>query len=246
MAINKESSAFTFGFSIIMVIVVATLLSVAAMGLKPYQAENMKQEKMTDILKSIGVISSMEEASKNFDMYVKERVIIDSKGEIVSELRGEIDRLNANDAFNVDIKNEFRSLSEDKRSYPLFICEKDNNTFYVIPVVGKGLWGPIWGYIALQDDLVTVYGASFDHKTETPGLGAEINQEQFYGQFRGKKIQSESGEFTSVKVIKGKSGNNPHQVDGITGGTITSTGVSEMIERTLKTYTPYFNNLKAS
>ena len=123
----------------------------------------------------------------------------------------------------------------------MFVCTKENGEKnFIIPMVGKGLWGPIWGYVALKQDMNTIAGATFDHKTETPGLGAEIKEEEFEKQFIGKSIFDDN-EFVSVLVLKGgvKEGEE-HSVDGISGGTITSNGVSEMIERTLRIYEPYF------
>jgi Na+-transporting NADH:ubiquinone oxidoreductase subunit C len=250
MAINKESQGFTFLFSIIMVVVVATVLSLAALGLKGPQDENMKQEKMQNILGSIQVESSREEAAAKFDQYIKKRVILNSNGELVSEVDGPIKSLSTDgkeafesDAFNVDVKKQYRdkTMSDDQRKFPLFICEKDGNPYYVVPLVGTGLWGPIWGFIALEGDMNTVFGATFDHKTETPGLGAEINQGWFEEPFVGDKIFDDSGNFVSIKVVKG--GAEPddlHGVDAITGGTITSNGVSNMLANTLKVYVPYF------
>ena len=231
-----------------MVVVVGALLASVSMGLKPKQKANQTQEKMQNILGSIGVECSREEANENFMKYVTKRLVLSSDGALTSENSGAIDATNLEDAFNVDVKKEFRSIPDAAdRNYPLYICEKDGDTYYVIPMVGKGLWGPIWGFVALESDLNTVYGAKFDHKTETPGLGAEINQPFFQDPFVGKNIFDAAGEFASVKVIKGGAGEgNMHGVDAITGGTITSNGVSEMLERTLGTYVPYFKNQKAS
>jgi Na+-transporting NADH:ubiquinone oxidoreductase subunit C len=250
MAINKESQTFTFIFSVVMVVVVATVLSIAAMGLKGPQEENMKQEKMQNILSSIQVESSREEASEKFGQYIKKRVILNHKGEVVSEVEGPIKSLAAdgkeafeNDAFNVDIMKQYRdkSLADDARRYPLFICEKDGSPYYVVPLVGTGLWGPIWGFISLEGDMNTVFGATFDHKTETPGLGAEINMGWFQDPFRGEEIFDENGEFVSIAVVKGGAAeDDKHGVDAITGGTITSNGVTNMLENTLKVYVPYF------
>lgn len=252
MAIDKESQGFTFLFSIIMVVVVATVLSLAAMGLKGPQDENMKQEKMQNILGSLQIEATREEASLTFGDFVKERLILNHKGEVTSTSEGAIKSIAVDgkeafesDAFNIDIKKQYRdkSLAESERRYPLFICEKDGSQYYVIPLIGTGLWGPIWGFIALEGDMSTVFGATFDHKTETPGLGAEINQDWFEQPFVGDKIFDDSGEFVSIKVIKGgASPEDTHGVDAITGGTITSNGVSNMIENTLKVYVPYFKN----
>jgi Na+-transporting NADH:ubiquinone oxidoreductase subunit C len=250
MTINKESQSFTFIFSIVMVVVVATILSVAAMGLKEPQMENQKQEKMQNILASIQVIVDRSEASAEFGNYIKKRLILNFKGEVVSEMEGPVKTLAADgkeaadsDGFNIDIQKQYRDktkTAEDK-IYPLFICEKDGKTSYVVPLIGTGLWGPIWGFLALESDMNTVMGATFDHKTETPGLGAEINQGWFQKPFVGEKIFDENGEFVSIKVKKGGAASDDlHGVDAITGGTITSNGVSNMLENTLKVYVPYF------
>jgi Na+-transporting NADH:ubiquinone oxidoreductase subunit C len=110
---------------------------------------------------------------------------------------------------------------------------------YVIPVVGSGLWGPIWGYIAMESDMKTIYGAKFDHKTETPGLGAEIRENFFSDKFSGKTLNEVVPFFS---VLKGGSVTDEHSVDGITGGTITSKGVEKMINRTLGIYLLYFES----
>jgi Na+-transporting NADH:ubiquinone oxidoreductase subunit C len=245
MAINKESQTFTLVFTVVMVVVVASVLSLAALGLKEPQAENMKQEKMQSILSSIQVEVERTEAGGIFSDYVKSRHMLNSAGEVVSTESGDI-KAKSNpekDAFNIDVKKQFRNktLAEEKKVYPLYECEKDGSKYYVIPLVGTGLWGPIWGFIALESDMNTVFGATFDHKTETPGLGAEINQGWFESPFVGEKLFDENGEFVSIKVIKGGAQpDNKHGVDAITGGTITSNGVSNMLENTLKVYVPYF------
>ena len=240
--INKDSNAYTFGFAIVMVIVVATLLSIAAMSLKPMQQKNEQQEKMQAVLKTIGVSCTREEAEVQFNDFVKKRLLLNFEAQVISEESGEINPLNKQDAFNIDIKKEFKNstLGPENRNYPLYICEKEGASYFVVPMVGKGLWGPIWGFMAIGEDMNTISGASFDHKTETPGLGAEIRYEPFQDQFPGEKIFDNNGKFVSIKVIKGGADKNDiHGVDGITGGTITSNGVTEMLERTLKVYAPY-------
>ena len=109
-------------------------------------------------------------------------------------------------------------------------------------MAGSGLWGPIWGYVALDNDMTTVYGSTFDHKGETPGLGAEIKEEAFQEKFIGKTIFDEQMKYEPIEVVKGgvDMSGEMHKVDGISGGTITSKGVGEMLERTLKIYVPYF------
>ena len=251
MAINKESQSFTFIFSIVMVVIVATVLSLAALGLKEPQQENQKQEKMQNILASIQVMVERSEATAEFGNYVKTRLVLNHKGEVISTIEGPIKSLADgkeafdSDAFNIEIKKQYRdqSKADEDKTYPLYVCEIDGEINYVVPLVGSGLWGPIWGFLAFDKDLNTIVGATFDHKTETPGLGAEINQGWFQDPFIGDKIFDENGEFVSIKVLKGGAdADDLHGVDAITGGTITSVGVSKMLENTLKVYVPYFKN----
>lgn len=248
MAIDKNSNAFTFGFAIIMVVVVGTILSVLAMGLKPLQLKNEADKKRIDILTAIDVQADRDNAQELFDKYVVDRVVIDYDGNEISSKSGEIDPFDEKDAFNLDIRAQYRdrSISQEKRKYPYYRCEKDGKSYYVIPMVGNGLWGAVWGFVSLEDDYNTIYGASFDHASETPGLGAEISLPMFQEPFEGKKILDEAGNYKSITVKKGGAEEgNPHQVDGITGGTITSDGVTEMLQRTLKVYSRYFNKEKA-
>ena len=235
---NTNSNRYTILYASVMVVVVAVLLSLAAISLGPYQEQNVRLEKMQNILASIGVDSKAEEAEKLFNQYIKEQVVLNKKGEpVTSDIP----------ALNIDLKKELdkaRTGEADKQLFPLFIFNKDGKSYYTIPVRGKGLWGPIWGYVALEGDMNTVYGASFGHKGETPGLGAEIETAEFQSQFPGKKIFDESGNFVSVKVVKGGAApEDLHGVDAISGGTITSNGVTEMLKRTLGSYLPYFKTM---
>jgi Na+-transporting NADH:ubiquinone oxidoreductase subunit C len=237
MKIN--SNKFIFIFSTVMVVIVAVFLATASIGLGPYQQRNVKLEKMQNILGSVGVVSSPLEAEVLYKKYITQQLVLNNKGAVVDSGAA---------AFDIDLKKELdkaRTGNTDKQLFPLFVGNKEGQSFYIIPVRGKGLWGPIWGYIALESDMNTVYGVSFGHKTETPGLGAEIETEYFQKQFIGKKILDESGNFTSVKVVKGGTASgNTHQVDAISGATVTSNGVTEMIQRTLLSYLPYFNSIK--
>ncbi|MCB0481379.1 MAG: NADH:ubiquinone reductase (Na(+)-transporting) subunit C [Flavobacteriales bacterium] len=238
MAFDKNSNGYTFGFAIVMVVIVGSLLAVAAMGLKPFQKKNVEMEKKQNILSSINVNLSREEANIQFDDFVKQQVVIDVKGEVIE----------GKSAFDVDVNKEYKEWKSGARkaedmSYPLYVCEKDGETIVVVPMVGTGLWGPVWGFVSLKEDLNTIYGANFDHKTETPGLGAEIKEASFGAQFAGDKV-FEDGKVV-FKVLKGGGGKeDPSGVDGITGGTITSVGVQEMLIRTFEIYSPYFQNNK--
>jgi len=238
---DKDSNKATFLFSSVMVVVVAIMLSVAAILLAPYQAKNIRIEKMKNILTSVSVTTETDKTEQVFKKFISKQIVLNNKGE---EVKGNVA------AFDIDLKKELDKSKIGKTNeqlFPLFICDKEGKTFYIIPVRGKGLWGPIWGFISLEGDMNTIYGASFGHKSETPGLGAEIETAKFQHEFVGKKIFDESGNFVSVTVIKGGAApTDMHGVDAISGATITSKGVSEMFKRTLSNYIPYFKSKKSS
>ena len=260
MAVDVNSNKYTFIFATVMVIVVATLLALASESLKPMQKKNVANEKRQNILSSIGIEVDAVEAEAAYDENLVEAVVLDANGEVVESP--------AVDAFNIDVLKDYKAglsgiykansgdmeamkaelLAWGKEgtgvNYPLFVLKKGGENVYVVPMVGTGLWGPIWGYVTIANDGETVVGAVFDHKSETPGLGAEINQASFQKPFEGKTIFDESGEFTGIKVMKGGAKGSNHGVDAISGGTITSNGVTEMIVRTLKIYEPYLLKLK--
>ncbi|ALO17409.1 NADH:ubiquinone reductase (Na(+)-transporting) subunit C [Salinivirga cyanobacteriivorans] len=234
---NTQSNTYTFLYAAIMVVVVAALLSFAAMSLKPMQDKNVEVEKKKSILSSVSLgLDADEQENKNsyieslYDKYIVDSYIVNSKGE---KVKGE--------AFTVDLKKELDKPVES-RKLPVFVSKQDDGTKnYILPVRGKGLWGPIWGYVALKNDYNTIVGASFDHKSETPGLGAEINTTEFEQQFVGKKLFNKDNEFVSVDVVKGGApDDDPHAVDAISGGTITSNGLDAMLEDNLGSYVTYF------
>jgi len=243
MAINKDSNVYTLSFAVVLVVVVGAILAMLSVGLKPMQKKNDEVKKKMEILSAMLTPMEMENisrknAAEEFDKYVdlNKAVVLDLNGELKDGVK----------AFEVDIKKERRdkTLSEADKNYPLFVCEKEGKTMYVIPIVGNGLWGPIWGNICVGEDMKTILGASFGHKGETPGLGAEITQGFFVNRWIGEEISDDNGNATKFEIVKNNSGTEPVKVDGITGGTITSVGVQEMVNRCLKPYVSYFNNLK--
>lgn len=224
------SNTYIFTFSAIMVITVAAILSIVAMQLQPMQKKNFERNKKQNILLSLNIESSKDNAIEKYDKYIVDSYVISHKGEKKEDV----------DAFYVNLAKELEKPVE-KRNFPIFVGSVEDSKQYIIPVRGKGLWGPIWGYIALKDDYNTIYGTNFSHDSETPGLGAEIANRPFQKQFIGKKIFDENGNFTSVKVIKGEApADAKHAVDGISGGTITSKGVDKMLDNVLGSYVPYF------
>ena len=248
---NKNSNTYTFLYAAGLVVVVASALAIASIGLKKPQEKNIAIEKKLNILFTVGKgITNDEIKDKDtyieaqYDKYIVESFIVNGNG-----------KKKEGDAFLIDMKEEYdkikvikQTLEEEKKSalreslrLPVFIYKDDDARLKcIIPVYGTGLWGPLWGYLALNDDFNTVYGAIFDHKSETPGLGAEIATQAFAGQFIGKQI-FDGRTFTSIKVVKGGAPKTDlHGVDAISGGTITSRGVEEMLQDCLNEYNAFF------
>jgi Na+-transporting NADH:ubiquinone oxidoreductase subunit C len=221
-----------------MVMLVATLLSFVAEQLKPFQEKNVEIEKKLDILRSVGIARDIDDVDDK-DTFVEEAYeknitksfTIDIEGELKTEV----------DAFKVNLKAELAKSSEEM-NLPVYVyAGESGEEIFILPMQGKGLWGPIWGYVALEEDMTTIYGAIFAHAKETPGLGAEINTEWYQAQYLGKKIFDETGKFTSVRVLKGGADpDDPHAVDAISGGTITSVALQEMMEVCLGNYETFF------
>ncbi len=230
-----HSNRYIFIYSIIMVLVVAVALTIVAIQLKPAQENNIRIEKMQNILTSVNVTATPKEAQGLYEKIIVGSTVTDVKGGDISGLK----------AFDVDLAIELKKPIE-QRHYPVYIAVSETgDTNYIFQLRGKGLWGPVWGYISLKSDMNTINGVMFDHKGETPGLGAEINTAGFMDQFKGKQIFDEKGEFISVEIVKGGAPEGDlHGVDAISGGTITSKGVEHMIHDCLKDYTAFINNHK--
>lgn len=239
---NRDSSLYIFIYASVMVIIVAAVLSFTAETLKPIQKENVRIEKIQNILSSVDIESTTKNASELFDKYIPEenRIAINSKGEKLDVV-----------AFDINLKLENKK-PENERTLPLFIVNMDDGSKKtIIPMLGVGLWGPIWGYLSFDADNNTIFGAVFDHKGETPGLGAEIAKPEFQKQFKGKTI-FDGDNFTSLTVYKGgkgaaaEAGDTKHGVDAISGGTITSKGLEKMVHDCLNPYQEYLKNNKAN
>lgn len=225
------SNTYIFIFSTVMVVVVALLLSMAALQLKPFQDKNIEVEKKEQILASLRISSTPKDAVSLYSKYITDSYVINNKGE---KLQGE-------DAFNVELKDQLEKPAA-KRLLPVFVGTLENNSkAYVIPVRGKGLWGPIWGYVSVEPDMNTIYGVTFDHQGETPGLGAEIATPAFQKPFEGKTLFKDSTDFVSIQVDKGGAPKgDPHAVDAVSGGTITSKGLQAMLDTCLVQYKTFF------
>ena len=228
---NTNSNTYTIIYASVMVIIVAFLLAFVSSVLRDTQDENVRLDKKKQILTSLNVNYEGEDAAALYDTYVQQEYIINYAGEIVEETG----------AFDLDVKAENDKALEE-RNLAVFACEVNGEAKYVLPIRGAGLWGPIWGYIALDADKNTVYGTYFSHQGETPGLGAEIAKPKFQEAFKSKKIKNAEGEFVSIAIVKpGKTDDTKDYVDGISGGTITSQGVDAMLKDGLGQYVNFLN-----
>lgn len=230
---NKQGNTYTILYSAVMVVVVAAILAIASVSLRPFQQENIRIDKMMQILSSVNIKSTAQDAVSLYKKYITDSYVVDATGR-----RAEAE------AFGIDIAAEVRRDAAERR-LPVFVCTLDNGDVkYILPLYGAGLWGPIWGYISVDADGQKVYGSYFAHQGETPGLGAEIGNAAFQQQFAGKRLFID-GEFKPVAVMK--KGQKPldgaDYVDAISGGTITSKGVQSMIQDCLLPYEPFLKSL---
>ncbi len=223
---DKNSNTYTFIYASVMVILVAAALAYVNGALKEKQNKNVEVDKMSQILSSVNIRPAYSEAEAKYNEVITAAYLVNEQGEVVSD--------NAKEAF-----------AADKTKLAVFEATVDGSKKYIIPLYGAGLWGDIWGYVSLNDDANTIYAASFSHKGETPGLGAEIATEKFQEPFAGKQIFKD-GKLLSLAVLKaGAVPDERDYVDAITGGTRTSEGVEKMLKNCLLQYEAFFKNIQA-
>lgn len=233
---NKQGNTYTLIYIIVLVAVAGTLLAVASMSLKDKQTANANADKMKQILASVHVPATDANVAELFDSLITEQLVVNSEGNVVSH-----------NAFDVNVQVQSKIKDTAKRELPVYICDLgDKGIKYILPMYGSGLWGPIWGYVALDADGSTIYGAYFAHAGETPGLGARIEEPAFSDQFDGKSMFHD-GNYIPVAVVKKgqKAPAGADYVDAVSGGTITSKGVSAMLSDCLTPYEAYLATLNA-
>ncbi len=226
MKINKNSIPYTFIYIAVIIIVVGTGLAFTYMSLKDRQQQNADADKMKQILASVHMVAPDNDVVGFFDNCIKKQYIVDAAGKKVD-----------GDAFAVNVAEQAK-LPESERLLPVYECTVPGKGLkYILPVYGAGLWGPIWGYVAIDADGSTIYGAYFSHQGETPGLGARIEEPAFSDQFDGKHMFTDNGYIPVTVVKKGmKPDTGGEYVNGVSGGTITSKGVAAMLANCLKPY----------
>lgn len=247
MAIDTDKNSYTIIFAIAMVLVVGSILAGFSSGLKPMIKANERFEKQQNILYAMGVNNN--EGANDVEFISTDVVEAKFEEVITKQFVLEGDKISEDDnAYLIDIKKEGTKAKDPgyTRRLPLFMGMKDGEEVYVMPVRGKGLWDAIWGFVAV-DKSMTVKGVYFDHKGETPGLGAEIKQRYFMDDFTGEKFLNGAA-FKGIDVAKGN--NDPknmdttdNEVDALAGATITGDGVTAMLKKDIRMYVPYFKKL---
>ena len=206
---------------VVIITIVSLLLSITSGSLKSFQEDNVRLDTKKQILNSLPGVELGEDAAATYAATIKEYNMLDAEGNVVKTLDPVAD---------FDIKAE-------EGQFPMYVAEVNGETKYILPMNGAGLWGAIWGYMALNDDRNTVFGVFFNHAGETPGLGAEIVTENFRNPFIGKHLLNANNEFVSIAIEKaGTKVEGRDQVDAISGGTITSKGVETMLSTSLGNY----------
>ena len=222
---------------------VSLLLALTSTQLKERQEFNIELDKKKNILKCIGKDLSLMNADAIFKEYKSNisNIILNSNGDIAANIASE----NLESVPNKST-GEVKYFLNNIEYLPAY--KSSNPEAFIIPISGKGLWSTLFGYFALEMDLNTVIGITFYKHGETPGLGGEVEKKWFQNNFVGKKIFNQTGELVSIKVVKGKvndvySGEAlNHGVDGISGATVTSRGVSDFLKRDLLKYEQYLKN----
>lgn len=229
---NTNKNSYTLVYMVVIIVIVSLLLSITSGVLKSRQTENVKLDKKKQILSSLPAIDLANgDAAQLYEATIEEFNMLDAEGNVVR-------KLNPVDDFD---------YKPAEGEFPIYVANVEGTTKYILPMNGAGLWGAIWGYVALNDDRNTVNGIFFSHASETPGLGAEIVTPKFRDPFIGKHLLDANGKFVSIAVMKaGQKSEDMEQVDAISGGTITSKGVETMLQSSLGNYTAFLENTTAA
>ena len=242
----RQSNAYVIGFAAVLTIVLGGLLALTATSLAEPQAAAVKLDTRTKILSAVMNIQEGDDVNAIWEERISS-VVVNLEGDEIAQLENGEQLV----AEKIDVGKEYKKAPEN-RLFPVYkFMSKDNPDqpeAYIIPVFGNGLWDRIWGFVALEPDLETVKGVRFDHKGETPGLGARITDEGVQDRYIGKKIYSDIGELVAIEMVKGETGDpsmyDEYHVDGMSGATLTAKGVNNMLQKYFSYYENYFQSIK--
>ena len=248
---NTNSNTYTVIYSIILVVVVAAVLAFTAITLQPKQETNVKVETISKILTTVGLYNtesqmSNEDILKTYSENIQEAVLVNFNGEVSGQMSSDVNNIEIKGQSDLKAQNDIMKkinagdeAAQSQLVLPVYIFNVNGEKITVVPCYGAGLWGPIWGYLAFDKDMNTIDGAVFDHKGETPGLGAEIATNWFRENFKGKKINDAENNFVSIEIVKGGAADDDiNGVDAISGGTITSDALEKAINEKTKAIIP--------
>ena len=254
---NTNSNTYTVIYSIVLVVVVAAILAFTSQALKDKQNENVKLETITKVISAATqadpdyVIAEDADILEEYQNLISDALFVDANGEKAGQMNiGKEDKKAIEVASTSDLKKQNDIIKKieagnadaaSELKLPVYVFNIKGQKVTVIPCYGAGLWGPVWGYLAFAEDGRTFDGAIFDHKSETPGLGAKITETPFYSQFKGRSITAEG----YLGAIKGGAKDTEHEVDAISGASITSGAVGTTVRTWVKYYLPYLNKLAA-
>ena len=219
--LDTNSDIYAILYSVVVVVIVAFLLAGVSSALKPKQDANVELDKKKQILASLN-IKDQADAASVYANVIKADPIVNAEGNVVAQEGG------------FAVANE----EVNDANLPLYLAEVDGAKKYIIPMTGNGLWGGIWGYLALNDDCNTIYGVYFSHASETPGLGAEIASDKFQSRFPGREVYRDGN--VALTIVK-KVTDEAVEVNAISGATITCNGVNDMLQRKLAPYKAYLS-----
>lgn len=231
---NTNSNTYTIIYTTVLVVVVAAILAIVATALKPRQTANIELEQMKSIMLSANIGETDGQPDKRadfkklYEQHITGTYVIDAQGNKVEGV----------DAFGVDLKAQYNAIKNGgDLTLPVYECKLDDGSMVtILPCYGAGLWGAIWGYVSVESDGKTIHGAVFSHASETPGLGGEIAEPWFYNQFDDNVLEDASQSFSSIRIVKGGSGEDPNGVDAISGATITSRSLENTIAQWMEYY----------
>ena len=261
MSKPKSNNFKTISVALTLCLVCSVLVSAVAVGLKPSQVENARLDRNKNILVAAGMFDPAEDTNKDVAERFKDfdvKIVDLATGQYADDAQLQEAGIEDANSYDADQASKNQALSEDLGDNdpasigrkPKFakVYVKENASgqpdLVVLPIKGYGLWGTIYGFLTLESDMNTIKGISFYEHKETPGLGARIEEPKWRAQWNGIHAYDDSGDVATGVTKAGTPRDN--YVDGISGATLTSRGVSNMVQFWLgeQGYKPFLDQLR--